>query len=290
MEQLFGLAKAITYGACAVVALAYYVVPAHRERMPRQFSCFVAGLFLMALGESLGCAWHSHLASAPAVAAAGNVVLIAGTCAAVGSVTAMSVMYRRTAVMLRKHALTDPLTGLYNRRAFFDALEARIAQARSAKQDRFAVAVLDLDGMKQINDTLGHLAGDEALKVAAEAIRRSIRETDLACRYGGDEFAVLFATNGPSLATFSLRLRGSVATLIASSHYPRIAFSVGIAYYPDDGTVASDLVGAADERMYEDKRRRGRNPGLGVQYVDRTADEHDVAPPALTTSGGEQTA
>ncbi|MBC7292551.1 MAG: GGDEF domain-containing protein [Thermoleophilia bacterium] len=224
---------------------------------------------------------------APAVAAAGNVVLIAGTCAAVASVTAMSVTYRRTAVMLRKHALTDPLTGLYNRRAFFDALEARIAQAHSAKQDRFAVAVLDLDDMKQINDALGHLAGDEALKVAAEAIRRSIRETDLACRYGGDEFAVLFATNGPSLATFSLRLRGSVATLIASSHYPRIAFSVGIAYYPDDGTVVSDLVGAADQRMYEDKRRRGRNPGLGIQE-DGTADGHDAAPlQALTPKCAE---
>lgn len=275
----FGLAKAIAYGACALVALAYYLVPACRERMPKPFGYFVGGLFLMAVGESLGYIWHSHLRSLAEVAVSANVLLIVGTCVAVGSVTAMSVMYRRTAGLLRKQAETDPLTGLYNRRAFFDALEARLARARGCKQDRFAVAVLDLDCMKEINDTLGHLAGDEALRMAAEAIRRSVRETDLACRYGGDEFAVLFATNGPSPAAFTMRLRGSAAELLDSSRHFHISFSVGIAYYPDDGATTTELVSAADRRMYEDKRGgRSCSPGLAAYYLGRPGEKHDVAP------------
>lgn len=273
----FSLAKAITYLACAVVALFYSLKPERRERMPKPFGYFITGLFLLAIGESLSHAWNSGLSSLPEVAVNANVLVIIGTCVTVGSVTAMSVMYRRTAALLRKHAETDPLTGLWNRRAFFDALEVRLAQARGSKQDRFAVAVLDVDRMKEINDTFGHLTGDEALKKAAQAIRRSIRETDLACRYGGDEFAVLFPTNGPSPETFSRRLC-SAAEPLDSEHNFRISFSVGIAYYPEDGSTTTDLVGAADRRMYEDKRRCGNSPGRGMYYFGGTGNKYAVAP------------
>jgi diguanylate cyclase (GGDEF)-like protein len=208
----------------------------------------------MTAGELLGYAWHSFLVLAPVLPAIGSAVLIVGTAVTVATVIAMSVVYRRTAATLRKQALSDPLTGLYNRRAFFEALETRLAWARSADRDRFAVAVLDLDNMKQINDTLGHLAGDEALKMAAEAIRRGIRDTDLACRYGGDEFAVLFTRKGPSAATLGLRLAVNVEELLAGQAF-RISFTVGVAYYPEDGTTADALLAAADYRMYEQKRR-----------------------------------
>lgn len=166
------------------------------------------------------------------------------------------------AATLRKHALSDPLTGLYNRRAFFEALEARLARARSADRDRFAVAVLNLDSMKEINDTLGHLAGDETLKVAAEAIRRSIRDTEVACRYGGDEFAVLFTGKGPSAATLSLRLAVNIEELLASGRAFHISFAVGVAYYPEDGTTADALLAVADYWMYEQKRRTCVRPRL----------------------------
>ncbi|MBC7347541.1 MAG: GGDEF domain-containing protein, partial [Clostridia bacterium] len=90
----------------------------------------------------------------------------------------------RTSCRYQREAELDPLTGLYNRRAFFAAAQELLAEALLGRRTP-VVAVLDLNGMKEINDTWGHQAGDEALKQAAPAIQKSVREGDVVARYGG---------------------------------------------------------------------------------------------------------
>jgi PleD family two-component response regulator len=91
---------------------------------------------------------------------------------------------------LRHGALYDEVTGLPNRRMFLERLEAAIARERSDGR-RYAVAFFDLDGFKLVNDTLGHLAGDQLLAVVGDRLRRRLRRSDVAARFGGDEFAIL---------------------------------------------------------------------------------------------------
>lgn len=253
----FALAKTAVYGTCAAVAAAHYLRHARGVRLPGQFRYLILGICLAAAGEFSGYAWPLFFPPVPALAVAGMAVLTIGTAVSIIAVLALSVAYRRTAARLRNDALTDPLTGLCNRRAFFEALEERLEQARrSASGERFAVAVLDLDHMKQINDTYGHLAGDEALRLVADALRRSIRDSDLACRYGGDEFAVLFPRRGPSAATLGQRLATHLERASSDRLSLPLSFSLGVAYYPEDGQTTDSLLSAADDRMYQHKRSK----------------------------------
>src|SRR5690606_30744745 len=98
---------------------------------------------------------------------------------------------------LRQAALFDPVTGLPNRRLFLDRLSVALEQPRRRAGARFAVLFLDLDGFKLINDSLGHLAGDELLKVIGARLRAQLRSVDTAARFGGDEFAVLLTDPVP---------------------------------------------------------------------------------------------
>jgi len=156
---------------------------------------------------------------------------------------------------LKRDAETDDLTGLANRRAFFAALEAALAEARLGKR-KIGVALLDVDNLKEINDTLGHEAGDRALVLAACAIRQSVRGQDLAARIGGDEFAVLFCDVGPEPEVFRERLARNLdlkETDLARS----LRLSVGFAYFPEDGDDHDSLLRTADVRMYQEKRGTG---------------------------------
>jgi diguanylate cyclase (GGDEF)-like protein len=154
--------------------------------------------------------------------------------------------------LLRREAETDDLTGLANRRAFFAALGAALANA-GAKEREIGVALLDVDDLKGINDALGHQAGDGALVVTARALRRSVRETDLAARIGGDEFAVLFCDAGPEPEAFRERLARNL-TAEGGGPAGRLRLSLGFARFPEDGGDADALLRAADARMYADKR------------------------------------
>ena len=149
----------------------------------------------------------------------------------------------------------DALTGLPNRRLFEDRLIQALAVAARARR-RLALLYLDLDGFKEINDTLGHRAGDELLQVVAERLATSVRGGDTIARLGGDEFAVIqielrTATDAAILAE---RLMASAAKPIRVGQQDMvIGASVGIALYPDDGGTADELRANADVALYSAK-------------------------------------
>jgi diguanylate cyclase (GGDEF)-like protein len=161
---------------------------------------------------------------------------------------------------LAELAITDALTGLKNARALRDELRLELNRASRYRQP-LSLLLIDVDGLKAINDRLGHGAGDRALRHVAEAIRSQLRESDVGARWGGDEFALLApSTSGGAAAALAERVR----TLVAQSTpdgIPHLTASVGIATF--DGAVdavadAGGLTEAADQALY-DAKRAGRD-------------------------------
>ena len=166
---------------------------------------------------------------------------------------------RRTVAELETYralAYRDALTSLWNRRYFEERLGQEISLARRAPTGRFSLLVLDLNDLKRINDRDGHAAGDQALQRAAGFLRSRLREHDVCCRTGGDEFVVILRDLGPAEgAQLVARLRNELLTANAGRETP-ISLSMGVASFPEDSTSAGELCLRADEAMYEDKRRQ----------------------------------
>lgn len=159
---------------------------------------------------------------------------------------------------LRNRARTDDLTSLPNFRHFRERIDAEIDRS-SRYQHRFGLLVFDLDRFKSYNDTYGHLAGNEALQLVAQAIRAAMRSVDFCARYGGEEFAaVLPETDVESLQQTAERIRLSIAAIPAIAGRVSLTVSVGGATFPDDGVSAEELFASADERLYAAKSS-GRN-------------------------------
>ena len=157
-------------------------------------------------------------------------------------------------------AYIDELTGLANRRMFFDRLQLSLANAHR-HQHKLAVMFLDLDLFKRINDTLGHLAGDTALKEVARRICATVREGESIARLGGDEFTILLPEldDTTSLAQLAKRIISQIeqpVQLLGQEFF--LTTSIGIAIYPQDGDCAEQLVKHADVAMYQAKSS-GRN-------------------------------
>jgi diguanylate cyclase (GGDEF)-like protein len=160
----------------------------------------------------------------------------------------------------RELAVTDPLTGLANHRQLVQSLEGEIRRSRRTAQP-LAVVLLDLDGLKQINDRHGHLAGSLAIRRVAEALLGSCRATDTAARFGGDEFALVLPETGEAAAWHVAR--GVVDRLATDAEKPNLSISVGVAVYPGHGETVEALLNAADVALYETKeRRKTKSAGL----------------------------
>ena len=158
---------------------------------------------------------------------------------------------------LRNQALRDPLTGLYNRRYMEDMLE-RFAHLSERNQRPFSVIMIDLDHFKRLNDEHGHAIGDAVLREAGATIMATLRQSDVACRYGGEEIIVLLpdiALADASTKAEALRQR---IEAISERHGTRVTASLGVAAVPDNGGSAANLVVLADEALYRAKKA-GRN-------------------------------
>ncbi len=169
-------------------------------------------------------------------------------------------VYENTSV-LKDLAEHDELTGLYNHRGLLRLLDEEVARCQRYKRS-FSFILLDVDNFKQINDTYGHVTGDEAIKQLATLIKDSIREVDKAARYGGDEIAVILPeTEGINALAVAERIRLGVSAqqvLLPEGGMKSLEISLGLAEYPGGKDTSRDLISAADEALYEAKRK-GRN-------------------------------
>ncbi len=160
---------------------------------------------------------------------------------------------------LKRLAITDELTGLYNRRYFKFRLNEEMERARRSDRE-MAVLLLDLDGLKSVNDLYGHLRGDRLLTDFAEILSSSVRPFDLVARYAGDEFIILLPECGQREALIiAERIRSAVAeTLFHGDPVLKVTTSIGLAIFPIDGDEADSLISSADKGLYTAKRL-GRN-------------------------------
>jgi diguanylate cyclase (GGDEF)-like protein/PAS domain S-box-containing protein len=169
---------------------------------------------------------------------------------------------KETEEHIRYQATHDALTGLANYREFMDTLEREVRRADRSRHT-FTVLMLDLDDLKLINDRLGHLEGNRALKRVAAALKEQCRSTDLAARYGGDEFAVLLIDSDLGMAEHvSDRIE---ASLHKESLQPKLSVSIGVGVFPNDGRTAQELLQAADRKLYQCKRASRERRNVAVR-------------------------
>jgi diguanylate cyclase (GGDEF)-like protein len=160
---------------------------------------------------------------------------------------------------VRELSVSDPLTGLANYRRFIDMLETEVRRCERTGRT-FAVLLLDLDGLKKINDQLGHVVGTRAICRVAEVLRSHCRALDTAARYGGDEFAlVLPESNAAAAWQVACRI---CDRLESDGEQPRLAVSLGVAVFPNDGEKIDALLSAADRVLYGMKGRRDKKAAI----------------------------
>ena len=214
---------------------------------------------LMAQGEALGIlslqllnpAAQQESLSLPADGAERRLaaVLAENVCLALGNLK-----LRET---LKNQSIRDPLTGLFNRRYMEDSLEREISRA-NRNRSSVAIIMMDLDRFKRFNDTFGHQAGDALLRAFGDFLIKNTRGQDIACRYGGEEFAVVLSdTTLDGAVKRADILREEVRQL--KVHYGgqllgMVSLSVGLALFPDHGTTIAEVLRAADQALYSAKR------------------------------------
>ncbi|HUP54418.1 MAG TPA: GAF domain-containing protein, partial [Methylomirabilota bacterium] len=168
----------------------------------------------------------------------------------------------------RKLADRDPLTGFYNHRFLHERMGEEVVRSQRGRRP-LSVLMLDLDDFKLVNDTFGHLFGDRVLTWAAEVIRSTLRQSDIAARYGGDEFALILPETDADEAR-----RAAERILEAFREQPfvgeqrgpvPVAASIGVATFPTDGRTGTELIAAADAALYQVKRGGGHDAAAAGQ-------------------------
>jgi diguanylate cyclase (GGDEF)-like protein len=167
----------------------------------------------------------------------------------------------RLRASLRRQSVLDPLTGLFNRRYFDETLKRELARSRRMASP-LSLVVLDVDHFKRVNDGFGHAAGDAVLRAIAQLVRQSIRDCDVACRYGGEELVILMPDcEQEDAARRAETLRADIAgapPMMDGAGPEAVTASFGVAEYPLHGPDADALFWAADKALYKAKRE-GRN-------------------------------
>ncbi|HEY3176869.1 MAG TPA: sensor domain-containing diguanylate cyclase [Candidatus Polarisedimenticolia bacterium] len=190
---------------------------------------------------------------------------------------------------IQASANSDGLTNLFNKRYFVARLAEEIIKAEK-EQKTLSVFIFDIDHFKTYNDTNGHLAGDEALKITGRLLNESIRADDLAARYGGEEFIVLLPnTDKPGAVTAAEKIR----RVVEAHQYPQqssqpggsLTISGGVATFPFDATNMQDLIRCADRGLYQGKRA-GRNR-IGV-YAPKYLSDDTLDPSRQAAQGGQE--
>lgn len=177
--------------------------------------------------------------------------------------TSLVVLHRKRESALRDVAVCDELTGLYNRRGWFAVASHEIERARRTGERR-GLLFIDVDGLKQVNDALGHREGDRAIADAAEVLGRCARSADVLGRLGGDEFVLLLGEGGTPDVVRHRVLEALEAHNAGSGARFELRLSIGAEiWYPDEACSLDELVQRADSRMYADKQGRPqRHEGL----------------------------
>jgi diguanylate cyclase (GGDEF)-like protein len=182
-------------------------------------------------------------------------------CRALCDIVAVAIRNAVLFAELQETAARDKLTGLYNRRLFEEQLEAAVARSLRTRQD-LALLVVDLDGLKRINDISGHVAGDQALRTLADALRATIRATDVACRLGGDEFGVILPG---SSAEDAVRVAERAQETLAEIGQGQFSFSGGIARVTPVQSSAENVYRSADLAAYRAKAAGGARTLLAIE-------------------------
>ena len=194
---------------------------------------------------------------------------------------------RRVRSMLSDLSRIDPLTGLFNRGQLYPTLDQEVRRTR--RSDRgFSVLMVDVDGLKGVNDSLGHQRGDEVLRSLGRSIRASIRTVDSAYRYGGDEFLVLLPETdyaGAFVVAEKIRSEAEEMGYRLETEGAPTSVSIGLVSHPEDGGSADELVRAADRAMYNAKSL-GKNQISGYPRPPRLAGP--VAVPVVKDEGDEE--
>ena len=163
-------------------------------------------------------------------------------------------------VQLQQQAIRDELTGLYNRRYLEESLERELQRAERTGQP-LTLMMIDVDHFKAVNDTYGHQAGDRVLQAVAELLRKRLRAQDVICRFGGEEFVVILPDTPARQTLVRLQRWFRQEGLLAVTHADQVInvrFSIGLAEYPGHGGSREQLLGAADQALYQAKNS-GRN-------------------------------
>ena len=189
------------------------------------------------------------------------------------------VMHRKRESALESVALRDELTGLYNRRGWFVLAEHELERARRARSARVLLFV-DLDGLKQVNDALGHREGDRAIADAAAVLRAASRSSDIVGRLGGDEFVLLLGEDGQAEGARRRLVEALDLHNARSGADFELRLSIGAeVWFPDEAWTLDELVRRADEEMYADKTSRpDRAEGLLRLPVQRPEQPEHVQP------------
>lgn len=170
---------------------------------------------------------------------------------------------------MKNRADIDPLTRLYNRRV----LDREIKELIDTNT-QFSLVIYDIDDFKKVNDSYGHLAGDEVLKMVSEVVRKSIRKTDVPCRYGGEEIIIIFKDlSKEDACVISERIRKNIelTSTLWSGGNIFVTVSGGVSAYPQDGSTREEIIKIADDILYYQCKKMGKNKVCAYQPMEEAA-------------------